>query len=94
MRRKYDSMERRNRRFLFPLVELTLPALAVLYMLYEIPSAICGLASIQATKAQCTFSVPAIAVTALTVLAFAGLVGTGWRFYKDYVCHERFDGIL
>lgn len=93
MRRK-DTLERRNRRFLLPLLELTFPALAFVFALEKLQSAICGLASLSANRSACMVQIPPAVTFALIVVAAAGIVGSCWRFYKDYICHERFDGLL
>lgn len=94
MPRKRDTLERRNRRFLLPLLELTLPALVFLFAINKITAAICDFFLTVAPTSACNFPMPDFVVYALAIGAALGVFGSAWRFYKDYVCHERFDGLL
>jgi hypothetical protein len=79
---------------LIPLFQFTLPSFAILIAIEKIAAAICSLALIAAGKPTCSAGVPTIATITLVIFALIGLAACGWRFYKDYICHERFDDEL
>lgn len=92
MPRKRDTLERRNRRFLLPFLNFSAPALVALFFGAQVPAFVCGSLLRLAPAAECDYSLPAIFFYTFFALALAGLCGSMWRFYKDYVCYERFDG--
>jgi hypothetical protein len=92
MPRKRDTLERRNRRFLLPFLNLSAPALMAIFFGAKIPELLCGSFLRLTPAARCDYSLPPIFFYAFFVLFLAGVCGSAWRFYKDYVCHERFDG--
>jgi hypothetical protein len=94
MARKRDTLERRNRRFLLPILNFTAPAFLALFIGAEAPALVCGTLSRLAPAGNCSFSFPPIFIYTFAAMALLGLCGSAWRFYKDYICHERFDGLF
>lgn len=93
MPRKRDTLERRNRRFVMPFLNFTIPAFMALFIGTEAPIFMCGVLSRLAPTGRCDFSLPAIFLYTFATMALVGICGSAWRFYRDYVCHERFDGL-
>jgi hypothetical protein len=92
MRRNREFLEKRNRRFLLPLLELTCPAVTLLIGGRVVISAICSSFAKLAPSSSCS-PFPSSITYILLGVAILGACVSAWRFYKDYICHERFDGI-
>lgn len=92
MPRKRDTLERRNRRFLLPFLNLSAPAIMALFFGAKVPVFLCDSLLRLAPGASCNYSMSPIFFYAFFALALTGVCGSAWRFYKDYVCNERFDG--
>lgn len=94
MSRRKDSLERRRRRFLLPLFQFPLPALAFIIFIHYFEQTICNFMQSQAPNAACVIALPSVMSYMIWAAVFLGVAMSGWRFYRDHICGDIYDDLF